>query len=77
MQNFSDLPKEYSTQELLKLAKSPTGQQLLNTLQQKGGDELRLAMSKAAEGDYTQAKQAISALMENPEVKKLLDQLGR
>lgn len=77
MQNHSDQPKEYSTQELLQMAKSPAGQQLISMLQQKGGDELRQAVSKAATGDYTQAKQAISALMENPEVKKLLEQLGR
>lgn len=73
MQNFNDP----SMETIMQLAKSPAGQQLISLLQQTGGEELRQAMAKASAGDYTQAKQAITALMNNPEAKKLLEQLGR
>ena len=62
--------------QLGRIAASPGGRQLINTLQQRGGQELRRAMEQAARGDYSQAKQAVAALMEDPEVRALLEQLG-
>ena len=67
-----DLP----IQEAMKLAKDPTAQELIRLLQRNGGDSLRQAMEKAAAGDYTQAKKALQHLMESPEAKDLLRQLG-
>ena len=66
-----------SMQELMRMAQSPAGQQLLQMLQQKGGKELQDAMAKAAAGDFEQAKQAVSSLLQNQDAQKLLDQLGR
>ena len=63
-------------QEAMKLAQTPAGQQLIKLLQETGGNDLQSAMEKAATGDYTQAKQAINALMRNPEARKLLKQMG-
>lgn len=77
MQNQNNDPKDKSIQEAMRLAKSPAGQQLLQMLQQNGGDELRQAIAKASAGDYAQAKQTITALLDTPEAKKLLEQLGR
>lgn len=74
MQNTGD--NGMPIQEAMKLAQSPAGQQLIKLLQETGGQDLRSAMEKAAAGDYSQAKQAISALMNNPEAKKLLKQMG-
>lgn len=48
-----------SMQELLRMAQSPAGQKLIQMLQQNGGEGLQQAMSKAASGDYSAAKQAI------------------
>ncbi len=59
-----------------KLAQSPAGQQLAAMLQQMGGPQLQQAMDGAARGDFSQAKQAISALMNNPQARQLLEQLG-
>ena len=73
MHNQNDLP----IQEIMRLANSPAGQQLIRLLQKNGGEELKAAISKASGGDYIQAKQAISGLMDSPEVKQLLEQLGR
>ena len=66
-----------SMQDIMRLAQSPAGQQLIRMLQQSGGQELKQAMDKAAAGDYSTAKETISALMNDPEAKKLLEQLGR
>jgi len=61
--------------QLMKLAQSPAGQQLLQLLQQQGGRELEAAAQKASAGDFTQAIQALSGLLNTPEVKTLLKEL--
>lgn len=61
--------------ELMRLAQSPAGQQLLTALQKSSGEELDSAMEKAAAGDYSQAQKAISAFLSTPEAQKLLQQL--
>lgn len=66
-----------SMEDILKIAASPAGQQLIRMLQQSGGEDLQQAAKKAAAGDYNSAKQAISGLLQDPQVKKLLEQLGR
>lgn len=70
------MPKEPDWNEAMRFAQSPAGKQLLTLLQQQGGDQLRSAMDKAAAGDYTQAKKAISDFLTTPEAKALLEQLG-
>lgn len=67
-------PKDYS--ELLRRAQSPAGQKLLSLLQHSGGDQLESAMKKASQGDFSQAKEQLAVLLENPEAKKLLNELG-
>ena len=66
-----------SMQDLMRLAQSPAAQQLMSLLRQNGGAGLQEAMSKAAAGDYTQAKQALTELLKDPEARSLLQQLGR
>lgn len=68
-----DKNPDYS--QLLKLAQSPAGQQLLKLLQQSGGDSLQSALTGAGKGDFTQAKQVLTALLSDPEAQKLLKQL--
>ena len=68
--------RDNSFQEAMRMAQSPAGQQLIQMLQQNGSNELQQAMEKAAAGDYTQAKEILSALMHDPEAIKLLQQLG-
>ena len=65
-----------SLREAMKLAQTPSGRQLIQFLQANGGEELRKAMAQAAAGDYTGAQKAISVLMENPQAKKLFEQMG-
>lgn len=71
--NHGDLPMS----DILRLAASPAGQQLIALLQKQGGSDFQKAMSSAAAGDYSQAKQAIEKMMADPKAQKLLGELGR
>ncbi len=77
MENNPNLPNHISMQEVLRMAASPAGQQLIAMLRKQSDSEFQAAMSSAAAGDYTQAKQAIEKLMTDPQAQKLLKQLGR
>jgi len=68
---------QFSMEDIMKIAASPVGRQLIQVLQQNGSDQLQQAAQKAATGDYASAKEAISGLLQDPQVKKLLEQLGR
>ena len=70
-------PGSPSMQDILRMAQSPAGQQLIKMLQQNGGEELRQAMAKAAAGDYSKAREALSDLMKDPKAKKLMEEMGR
>lgn len=61
--------------QLMKLAQSPAGQQLLQLLRQQDGNALDAAVKKAASGDYAQAKEALAGFLNTPEAKALLRQL--
>lgn len=69
MQQFPDIS------EVIRLAQSPAGQQLITLLQQSGGSNLQDAVSKASSGDYAQAKNMLSSLLNSPDAKALLKQL--
>lgn len=62
--------------EAMRLAQSPAGKQLIQMLQGSGDPQLQKAMASAASGDYAGAKQALSAILSNPEAQKLLRQMG-
>ena len=63
-------------QQAMKLAQNPAAQQLIQLLQAKGGQQLRTAMEQAANGDYSSAQKAISALMQDPQAQKLFEKMG-
>ena len=77
MENRTELPGGIPMQEILRMAASPAGQQLIAMMRSQGGSELQQAMSNAAAGDYQQAKRAIEKLMTDPQAQKLLKELGR
>lgn len=62
--------------EAMKMANSPAGQQLLRLLQQSSGQSLQQAMNSAASGDYESAKRTLNALLNDPQARKLLQQMG-
>lgn len=67
--------ENFDMRKAMELAGTPAGRQLLKLLQTQSSPELQAAISKAAAGDYQSAKQSLSALMENPEIRDLLKQL--
>ena len=71
------LPNSISIQEVLRLAASPAGQQLIALMQKNGGNEFKQAMQQAAAGDYTGAKRAVESLLTDPQAQRLLKELGR
>lgn len=71
MQNNQD-----AIREAMRLAQTPAGKQLIQMLQSSGDPQLQNAMASAASGDYSAAKQALSAILNNPEAQKLLRQMG-
>ena len=71
MQNNPD-----AIREALRMAQSAEGQQLMQLLQQCGGQELSHAMNQAAAGDYRAAKAIVNGLMKDPRAQALLKQMG-
>ncbi|MGM9659434.1 MAG: hypothetical protein ACI3WQ_02430 [Faecousia sp.] len=61
--------------ELFRLAQTPAGRQLIAMLQKSGGARLNEAITKAAAGDYAQAKETLSDLLSSPEAQVLLKEL--
>lgn len=73
MENFDPV----SMQEAMRLAGTPAGQQLIQHLQQSGGESMQQAMNSAVAGDYEEAKKLLSKILSTPEARKLMEQLGR
>lgn len=76
MEQNSKMPNQPSMQEMLRLAASPAGKQLIALMQQKGGEDLQKAMKLAATGDYMQIKKAMESVLSDPQAQKLLKELG-
>ncbi len=68
--------EDFSMDEIMRLAQSPAGQQLMSMLNQGDPTQLREAVNQAQAGDYAQASKVLSAMLSSPEAKKLLKQLG-
>ena len=69
--------QDFSMQEALRLANSPAGQQLLAMLRQSHSAQLDQAAAEVSAGDYTKASQTLRHLLSSPEIKKILEDLGR
>ena len=68
--------QDFSMEEVMRLAKSPAGQQLIAMLKQADNTKLQQAVTQAKTGDYTQASQTLSTMLSSPEAQKLLKELG-
>ena len=68
--------QDFSIEEVMRLAKSPAGQQLLAMLKQEDNTKLEQAVKQAKTGDFNQAGQTLSAMLSTPEAQKLLKELG-
>ena len=68
--------QNFSMEDVMRLAKSPAGQQLLAMLQQSDSQKLEQAAAQAKAGDYTQAGQTLKTMLSSPEAQKLMKELG-
>ena len=71
---MSDLDR--AIQKARKLAQTPEGMQLAQALRKMGGNEIQQAVDRAATGDTEAAKQVLSALMQDPKTRQILEQFG-
>lgn len=68
--------QDFSKEDILRMAKSPAGQQLIALLQQKDSSALAEATAQAKAGDFSRAGQTLSAMLSSPDVQKLMKELG-
>lgn len=68
--------EDFSMQEVMRLAESPAGQQLLAMLQQADGNQVQRVADMAAAGNYAQAARTLQSMLSSPEAQALLKQLG-
>lgn len=68
--------QDFSMEEVMQLAKSPAGQQLLAMLQQADAEKVQQAAAQAAQGDYAAAAKIAKQLLSDPEAQALMRQLG-
>jgi hypothetical protein len=61
---------------LLRFAQSPEGQQLIRLLQKNDPAALRSAAAQATAGDMKSAGKTLSPLLDDPQIKALLEKLG-
>lgn len=76
MRNSPNQPKQPSMQDILRLAQTPEGQKIVSALQKRNDPDMKQAMEKALQGDYSQAKEKLSALLSDEEIQRLLGRLG-
>ena len=68
--------QDFSMEEVMRIAKSPAGQQLMAMLQQQDSAVVAQATAQAKSGNYAQAGQTLRSLLTSPEVQKLMKELG-
>lgn len=68
---------EFSMQDALRLAQSEVGQQLYAMLKSQNAEVVSKAMEQAASGDYTQVKETLSTLLSSPQIRSMLEKMGR
>ena len=61
--------------ELIRMAQTPAGQQLIALLQKQDSAQLQQAITYAVSGDYNHAKDALAKLLSSPEAQALLKKL--
>lgn len=68
--------EDFSKEDIMRLAQTPAGQQLIAMLKQTDTARLQQAITQAQTGDLAQASQTLSVLLSSPEAQKLMKQLG-
>lgn len=64
-----------SPKDVAAMVKSPAGQELLRILQKQDPNAIGQATTQAQAGNYEEAKNAIQALLQSPDIQHLVAQL--
>ncbi len=75
MQTPSDPGTQPSMQEIMRLAQTPEGRQIIAVLKKKNSPLLSSVVSCAMNGDYEAVRQGMNALLRDPEIQALLTKL--
>ena len=65
----------FSMDQMMRLANSPAGKQLMALLKQQSPESLNAAADHARAGDMAMAKASLQALLSSGQVQELMDQL--
>lgn len=68
--------QDFSKEDILRMAGSPAGQQLMALLQQRDSAALAQAIAQAKAGNMAGAGQTLSAMLASPEAQRLMKELG-
>ena len=61
--------------ELMKIANSPAGQELISLVQKNRDEHFDRAMQQAQDGDYSQVQAMLSQILSTPEARDLIKKL--
>lgn len=68
-------PGNINLSELMKIANSAAGQELLSLVQNKKDEKFDEAMQLAQSGDFSQAQEIISKILSTPEAEALMKKI--
>ncbi len=70
------LPQDISMEDVMRMIKSPAGQQLIKVLGGKDPKTLQNAVENAKSGNLQEAKNSIESLIASDDLQKILKDLG-
>lgn len=76
MDKSAEQNRSYSVDDAKRLAQSDAGKKLYAALQQNHGQQLEDAITQANAGNFTAVRKTISEMLNTPEVKAFLQQMG-
>ena len=68
-------PGNINLSELMKIANSAAGQELLSLVQNKKDEKFDEAMQQSQSGDFSQAQEIISKILSTPEAEALMKKI--
>lgn len=72
MENF---PKDFDIQKARQLAQTDAARELFTLIRSQNDPKIQTALDKAAAGDMSQARQLLSQIMDNEQMRNALRQL--
>ena len=68
--------ENFSMQDIMRIAQSPAGQQLMAMLTKANPVALETAMQQASGGNYSEVQKTLQAFTNNSDIKRIIQQMG-